>query len=77
MATKITANRQSFNLRLPPELHEQLRIHSFLTGTPINETLTKVVTAWMEGEGHQEMVDASTKRTQALHRPALDKLRDL
>lgn len=76
MATK-TTDRQNFSLRLPSELHEQLRMHAFLTRKPINETLTKVIGAWLEGEGHREMVEAATVQAQHTHRVALDKLRDM
>jgi hypothetical protein len=69
--------RQVLTLRLPPELHEQLRTHAFLTRRPINQTLTEVVTKWMEGPGRDEMVRASTARGREIHRVALDKLQDL
>ncbi|KWX00183.1 hypothetical protein TH66_14915 [Carbonactinospora thermoautotrophica] len=71
------SERQALTLRLPPELHEQLRAYAFLTKRSINETLTRVIADWLAGPGKAEMVEAATKQGQEAHRVALDKLRDL
>lgn len=72
-----TTDRQALTLRLPPELHDQLRTHAYLTRKSINETLTEVVTSWLNGPGRDEMIDAAGTDARDVHRVALDKLRDL
>jgi hypothetical protein len=75
MAT--TTERRALTLRLPPELHEELRTHAYLTHRPINETLTELISQWLKGPGRDEMVRAAGDDARKVHRVALDKLRDL
>lgn len=72
-----TTDRQALTLRLPPELHEQLRTHAYLTRRSINETLTEVIDRWLSGPGRDEIVRAAGADAQDVHRVALDKLRDM
>ncbi|MQA01871.1 MAG: toxin-antitoxin system HicB family antitoxin [Streptosporangiales bacterium] len=72
-----TSERQALTLRLPPELHEQLRLYAFLTSQSINETVTGVVAEWLKEQGRTAMLDAAAEHGQQTHRIALDKLRDL
>lgn len=72
-------NRATFTLRLPPELHDKLRLHAYITRKPINETLTELVAEFLDegGRGREEMVDAAGKQAAEDHRGALDALRDM
>ncbi|MGH3505004.1 MAG: hypothetical protein ACRDQA_29540 [Nocardioidaceae bacterium] len=72
-----TQTRQALTLRLPPELHDELRTYAFLTGNSINETITDVLANWIDNAGKDEMVRAATTRGHKSHRNALDKLRGL
>jgi len=75
MATADT--KQALTLRLPPELHEMLRTHAYLTRRSINETVTEVIARWLAGPGRDEIVNAAGADAQDVHRIALDKLRDM
>jgi predicted DNA-binding protein len=71
------AQTQALTLRLPPELHEQLRTLSYLTRRSINDLATEALSAWMEKGGHELLVEAAMRQGQDRHRVALDKLKDL
>jgi predicted DNA-binding protein len=73
----MTTKNQALTLRLPPELHEQLRTLSFLTRRSINDLASSALSRWMETSGHDLMVEAATRHGQERHRVALDKLKDL
>lgn len=68
---------QALTLRLPPELHEQLRTLSFLTRRSINDLATEAFAEWMESSGRELLVNAAGQHGQDRHRVALDKLKDL
>ncbi len=43
---KLPDDYKQFPLRLPPDLHRQLRIHALDTGKSLNDILLEVIAEW-------------------------------
>jgi predicted DNA-binding protein len=61
-------------LRLPPELHQDLRMLALFTGRSVNEIVTGLVSDYMAGEGRILIERGMTERAKGNYREALAKL---
>ena len=66
---------QALTLRLPPDVHDQLRAYSFFTRRSANELVTDLLRDFLAGAGRVELMSAMREQGMATHREALDKLR--
>lgn len=42
-------------IRVEPETRERLRDHAYLTGEAVNETVGRLITAYLDGPGQEQM----------------------
>jgi predicted DNA-binding protein len=73
-ANASTAERKAIPLRLPPELHQDLRMLALFTGQSVNEIVTGLISDFMAANGRELIERGMTARAQAGYREALDKL---
>ena len=66
---------QALTLRLPPDVHDQLRSYSFFTRRSANELITDLLRDYLAGKGRDELMTAMRDHGMSTHREALDKLR--
>jgi hypothetical protein len=69
-----TRKAQAFTLRLPPDVHDQLRAYTFFTRRSANELVTDLLRDYLAGVGRAEQMTAMRQQGMATHREALDKL---
>lgn len=58
----MTIERKPFAIRFPADLHEALRVHSFLTGESMAATINRLVRDYVAGPGHEAMLLAANRR---------------
>jgi hypothetical protein len=69
-----TDNRDKLIIRLPADLHDDLRTYKALTRKPINEVVVGLIREFFEGTGRDEITRAMTERAKKKYGVALDKL---
>ena len=74
--TEVT-ERNVLTVRLPAELHEQLRAYKFFTHEPINELVVRLIAEYLAGPGREEIEKGMTERAKEMYGIALDKLADM
>lgn len=74
MTTTQERKVQALTLRLPPDVHDQLRTFAFYTRRSVNELMTELAREFLTGRGRDELMAAVADRGRAEHREALDKL---
>lgn len=68
-------DRNVLTIRLPTELHEQLRAYKFFTDQPsINGVVVELIRGFLSGPGHEEIARGMTARAKSTYGEALDKL---
>ncbi len=75
-ATEVT-DRNVLTVRLPAELHEELRAYKFFTNRPINEVVVQLIRDFLSGPGREEIARGMTARTKTMYGEALDKLAEM
>lgn len=58
--------RKPFAIRFPVDLHEDLKLHAFLTGESMAATINRLVRSYLDSDGYAAMADAKTLRKDAL-----------
>lgn len=69
--------RDTLIVRLPADLHDELRTYKAFTRTPINEVVVTLIRDFFNGPGHEEIARAMTERARSKYGVALDKLADM
>ena len=72
-----TENTDQLIIRLPAELHEELRTYKLFTRKPINEVVVGLIRDFFDGSGRDEIARAMTVRAKEKYGVALDKLADM
>jgi hypothetical protein len=75
--TTFTASRKErkpIPIRLPVDMHQELKLLSLFTGRSINEIMTELVDGYLAGQGRELIERGMTARAQATYGDALDKL---
>jgi hypothetical protein len=75
-AAEVT-ERGVLTIRLPAELHEELRTYKFFTGRSINEVAVELIRDFLDGPGREEIARGMTERARTMYNVALDKLADM
>ena len=76
MPNKKDAPTTAMTIRLPVELHEQLRTYSFFSRRAINEIATQLLDDWMATKGREELVQLIAQQGMREHHATLEKLKD-
>lgn len=64
----------AFSVRIPRDLHEDLRLHRAMTGVSANELVLALLTDYMDGPGRERISRGMTSRAKALYGEALREL---
>lgn len=64
-------------VRLPPDMHQDLRMLALFTGRSVNEIITSLIGDYLAGPGREEIARGMTARAQATYKDALDKLAEM
>lgn len=72
-ATEV-ARRDVLTVRLPSDLHEQLRAYKYFTGRSINDLAVDLIREFLAGPGREEISRGMTERAKGMYGEALDKL---
>ncbi len=75
-ATEVT-KRNVLTVRIPAELHEELRTYGFFTHQSINDVVVDLIRDYLEGAGREEIARGMTDRAKKMYGKALDKLADM
>jgi hypothetical protein len=66
----------ALTVRLPADLHEQVRLYSLFSRRSINDLVTTLLGEWMQEKGHDELIDLMAARGLVEHRTTLNELRN-
>jgi hypothetical protein len=69
--------REVLTVRIPADLHQQLRAWKYFTGRSINELATELLSGYLAGGGRKEISKAMTDATKSQYADALRKLAEL
>ena len=75
--TREATERNVLTVRLPAELHDELRTYKFFTGRSINDVAVELIRDFLNGQGREEIARGMTARTREMYGVALDKLADM
>lgn len=81
MGNKITTaggtERKTIPVRLPPEMHQEIKLLALFTGRSINDVITELVRAHLAGPGREAIEEGMTARAATTYKDALDKLAEM
>jgi hypothetical protein len=80
IATTTTARgteRKAMPVRLPPDMHQDLRMLALFSGRSVNDIITGLVGDYLAGPGREVIERGMTARAQATYKDALDKLAEM
>jgi hypothetical protein len=69
--------RKAMPVRLPPDMHQDLRMLALFTGQSVNEIITGLVGDYLAGPGRELIERGMTTRAKARYKDALDKLAEM
>lgn len=72
-----TTGRGVLTVRLPADLHEQLRAYKYFTGRPINDLAVELIRGYLAGPGREEIRHGMTERAKGMYGEALAKLAEI
>jgi hypothetical protein len=75
--TATRKERKALLLRLPPDMHLDLRMLALFTDQSVNEIITSLVGDYLGGPGRELIERGMTARAQASYKDALDKLAEV
>jgi hypothetical protein len=76
-ATTEVTQRDVLTVRLPTELHEELRAYKLFAGRPINDVVVGLIREFLAGPGGDEIARGMTARAKSMYGEALDKLAEM
>jgi hypothetical protein len=74
--TEVT-QRDVLTVRLPAELHDELRTYKFFTKRSINDLVVELIHDFLSGPGRKEIEHGMTEQAKARYGEALEKLADM
>jgi len=74
--TEVT-DRNVLTIRLPAELHEELRTYKYFADRSINDVVVELIRDFMNGAGRKEIARGMTERARSMYGEALEKLADM
>jgi len=74
--TEVT-QRDVLTVRLPAELHEELRTYKLFANRSINDVVVGLIQDFLAGPGREEIARGMTARAKSMYGVALDKLADM
>lgn len=74
--TEVT-KREVLTIRIPAELHDELRAYKLFAKKPINDVVVGLISDFLAGPGRMEIEQGMTDRAKAMYGVALDKLADM
>jgi HicB-like protein involved in pilus formation len=81
MANKIKTaggtERKSIPVRLPPEMHQEIKLLALFTGRSVNDIITELIRAHLAGPGREAIEEGMTTRAVTTYKDALDKLAEM
>jgi len=75
--TEAATPRGVLTVRLPAELHEELRAYKLYANRPINDVVVELIRDFLDGPGREEIARGMTERAKSMYGVALDKLEDM
>jgi hypothetical protein len=69
--------RKTIPVRLPADMHQELKTLAFFTGRSINDIITGLVAEHLAGPGRQLIEHGMTMRARTNYKDALDKLAEM
>lgn len=72
-----TDKRDALLVRLPADLHDDLRTYKAFTRKPINEVVVGLIRDFLNGPGREEITRGMTERAKQRYGVALEKLADM
>jgi hypothetical protein len=69
--------RKAMPVRMPPDMHQDLRMLALFTGKSVNEIIVGLVGDYLAGPGRELIESGMTRRAKATYRDALDKLAEM
>lgn len=74
--TEVT-ERNVLTVRLPAELHDDLRAYKLFAGESINDLVVRLISEFLAGPGREQIARGMTERARLRYGAALDKLADM
>jgi hypothetical protein len=74
--TEVT-ERNVLTVRVPADLHEELRTYGFFTKRSINDVVVNLIRDFLAGPGREEIAQGMTDRAKKMYGKALDELADM
>lgn len=69
--------RGVLTVRIPAEMHEELRTYKLFANRPINDVVVELIRDFLNGPGREEIARGMTERAKSMYGVALDKLADM
>lgn len=69
--------RKTIPVRLPGDVHQELKLLALFTGRSINDIVTELVRVHLAGPGHEAIERGMTARAATNYKDALDKLAEM
>ena len=77
MGNKITTaggtERKTIPVRLPADMHQEIKLLALFTGRSVNDIITELVRAHLAGPGREAIEEGMTTRAETNYKEALDK----
>ena len=81
MGNKITTaggtERKTIPVRLPPEMHQEIKLLALFTSRSVNDIITELVRVHLAGPGREAIEEGMTTRAVTTYKDALDKLAEM
>ncbi len=69
--------RKAMPVRMPPDMHQDLRMLALFTGKSVNDIITGLVGDYLAGPGRELIERGMTARAKKNYKDALDKLAEM
>ena len=69
--------RKTIPVRLPVDLHQEIRLLALFTGRSVNDIITELVRTHLAGPGREAIEEGMTTRAVTTYKDALDKLAEM
>ena len=77
VATAGGTKRKTIPVRLPAEMHQEIKLLALFTGRSVNDIITELVRAHLAGPGREAIEEGMTTRAVTTYKDALDKLAEM
>ena len=77
IATAGGTERKTIPVRLPPEMHLEIKLLALFTSRSVNDIITELVRVHLAGPGREAIEEGMTTRAVTTYKDALDKLAEM